>query len=126
MYFDSIRDKQHSKYEDFLFSVLSPIVLGILFYFVQSENESLIQVRNYLPDGLWAYGLTSCILIIWDRNLNFFWISMIMLLFISFELLQSLNFIQGTGDLFDIVIYIIFGLFAIGVNQFKNIKKNTK
>lgn len=125
MYLDSIRDKQQTKYEDFLFSVLSPIVLGILFYIVQSENESLIQVRNYLPDGLWAYGLTSCILIIWDRNINFFWISMIILFFISFELLQSLNFIQGTGDFFDIIVYIIFGLFAIGINQHKKTKKNT-
>ena len=75
------------------------------------------QVSNFLPDGLWAYAFTSCILIIWDRKANFIWLTMLGCFFIAFELLQSFHFVKGTGDIKDIFIYFVFGLLALITNQ---------
>lgn len=74
--------------------------------------------RNYFPDGLWAYSLTSLILIIWNRKLQLLWLSIISVLFIGFELFQMHKLIKGTGDFNDIFIYFAFAILAIILNSF--------
>ncbi|MBS1736314.1 MAG: hypothetical protein JSS98_06845 [Bacteroidetes bacterium] len=84
------------------------------------KNEITVpeMIQNYLPDGLWAYALQSCILIIWNRKINIIWSIAIMLFAVIFELLQYLHFINGTGDFFDIIIYFIFFGIALSANKF--------
>jgi hypothetical protein len=94
-----------------------PIVAGFFIYFAASTNLSIRKVSNYLPDGLWAYAFSSCILIIWDRKVNLMWMAILGCLFVVFELLQSINFLKGTGDTNDIFTYFIFGLLSLKINQ---------
>ena len=83
-------------------------------------------LRNYLPDGLWAYAFLSCILIIWDRHINYIWIFAIVLTFGMFELEQMKQFVKGTGDFFDFVCYLIFGGIALVTNRYFLTKYNSK
>lgn len=89
--------------------VIVPLVLGVLIYQF-ADGDTLI--RNYLPDGLWAFSFGYAFLLIWNPA----WHSAIhivpILVFIGFELLQKWRIITGTFDLFDCVAYILFYLSA--------------
>lgn len=111
-----------NKFTDIIINVIIPISAGIIIYFIPTNNFILIQIRNYFPDGLWAYSLTSSILIIWNRRIKLIWIVLIACLFIAFEVFQSLQFIKGTYDIKDIFIYLSFGLFALITNWTLNNK----
>ena len=91
----------------FLNSIL-PVLTSSCLYFMSVNLYLTGFLRNQLPDGLWAYALISCILIIWKREINFYWVCLIFMLFILFEGLQYLHFISGTGDWLDIITYFIF------------------
>jgi len=115
-----------SKHIDIIINVIIPIIAGTIIYFIPTDNYSFVQLRNYFPDGLWAYGLTSCILIIWDRKINLLWMVLTVCLFFAFEFFQALHFIKGTYDIKDIFIYLSFGLFALITNSIFNHKLLTK
>ena len=102
---------------DFFFNVTIPVSLGYLVYFFSNEKILFGLIRNHLPDGLWAYALQSCMLIIWNRKTHITWTIIIMLFTIAFETLQYLHFIRGTGDFFDVLVYFIFFGIAIGANK---------
>jgi hypothetical protein len=104
--------------QDVFLNILLPVLAGSVLYFI-SDNVSLTGFwRNQLPDGLWAYALISCMLIIWNRQINIIWISLIFITFISFEALQHFHFIRGTGDWLDIIIYFSFSTIAVLTNKF--------
>jgi hypothetical protein len=103
-----------NKLIDITINIAVPITLGTALYFMTTEKV----FRNYLPDGLWAYALTSCVLIIWNRTTNLLWLCLTGSLFLTFEFLQSMHFIKGTGDLIDAFIYFAFGLLALSTNKF--------
>jgi len=109
-----------SRINDIILNTFIPILIGSAFYF--AEPNQLI--RNYLPDGLWAYSLISTILIIWNRQINMFWILFSFFLFILFELLQKINIIRGTGDIYDVAIYFVFGFTSIITNKIFKLKLN--
>ena len=109
--------KKFSKTIDLFLNVICPLVLGYIFYLLD-KRIGLGAIRNYMPDGLWAYAFLSCILIIWNREVNFIWVVIIMLFSIIFEMLQYLHFIKGTGDFFDIITYFIFFGIALSANKF--------
>jgi len=116
-------NKLATKSIDIVLNIIIPLVIGTVFYFAKSGTI----VRNFLPDGLWAYALTSTVLIIWNRQINIFWLCLTVCLFIAFELLQSINIVSGTGDILDIIVYFLFGLFALLSNNFfKSINLITK
>ena len=104
--------------QDIFLNSILPVLAGSCFYFM-SFNVSLTGFwRNQLPDGLWAYSLVSSMLIIWNRQINIFWISIIFITFISFEALQHFHFINGTGDWMDIIIYFSFSAISLLTNKF--------
>jgi hypothetical protein len=107
-----------SKATDIFLNVVIPLFLGYIFYLLGNEIVVPGMIPNYLPDGLWAYALQSCILIIWNRKINIIWNIAIMLFVVMFELLQYLHFIKGTGDFFDIITYFIFFGIALTANKF--------
>jgi hypothetical protein len=107
---------------EWLLNVLLPFVAGSGIYFTQTINGV---IRNHLPDGLWAYALTYCLLAIWNKRLPFLWILGLQLLFILFEFGQFRGWVGGTGDLRDVIIYFLFSgaAFLAGTCFFIN-KKN--
>jgi hypothetical protein len=102
---------------DFIINSFLPILLGVFIYRLSFLN-SYPFIKNYFPDGLWAYALTACILIIWNRGVNYFWLFLIAIFFVLYEILQYLNFVKGTGDVWDIIAYITGAFIAILVNKF--------
>jgi hypothetical protein len=104
--------------QDSFLNIILPVLVGNYLYFM-SFNVSLTGFwRNQLPDGLWAYALISSVLIIWNRQINIFWISIIYIIFISFEALQHFHLISGTGDWLDIIIYFSFSTGSLLTNKF--------
>ena len=103
---------------DIFLNVILPIILGIGTYYVANFFVLNTYIRNQLPDGLWAYSLMSCMLIVWNRKINFFWTSMIFIFCILFETLQYLQLINGTADYLDILAYFVFLSVALSSNRY--------
>jgi hypothetical protein len=102
---------------DIFTNALLPIFIAVFIYRIPLMKEHLI-IKNYLPDALWAYALASSIFIIWNRGVNFFWLLLMIVFFVAFEIFQCLHYIKGTGDVWDIISYIIATFMAIIINQF--------
>ena len=107
-----------NKYSDTLLNVIFPVALACFIYLLSSVTEIHLLIKNYFPDGLWAYSFLSALLIVWSRQVNFLWILIGFSLSAGFELLQHFHWIAGTGDIIDIVVYFVF--FGVGfiVNTF--------
>lgn len=104
------------KIADIIINVLLPLILGYIIYNVSFENH----VKNYLPDGLWAYSFVSALSIIWKRHLPLFWIVTVFIIAALVEYLQLLKVIPGTADIIDIVVYFIFIIIGLLINRYKN------
>ena len=115
-----------SKTVDILLNVILPVMAGFIIYLLQNKYFEQGIIRNYLPDGLWAYALFSCILIIWSRQVPVYWCIMITLFAISIEALQFFHFIGGTGDIMDIVTYLLFFTIALLSNKYFHFTFNHK
>jgi len=86
-------------FTDILFNVLLPLIIGLLLYYTRS------------------FAFMSCILIIWDRRINQFWIWLAFIIAVFFEVLQSLQFIAGTGDAWDIFTYFLATMLVLICNK---------
>jgi hypothetical protein len=110
-----------NKYCDITLNILLPILTGAAIYFLNVASL----IRNYMPDGLWGYALTSSILIIWNRRINVLWLTLTAGIFITFEWLQAQQLIRGTGDFLDVISYFTFSIGALGTNiLFKHLYLN--
>jgi hypothetical protein len=108
---------QFNKRSDLLLNVIVPLLLGLLLYWAGKAIFLPAPVRNYLPDSLWAYAFISSILIVWDREINFAWITPVFIISICFELLQYGHIIHGTGDFTDIIAYLLSFTIALKLNS---------
>jgi hypothetical protein len=106
------------KRSDILLNIILPLLLGIGVYRAAGMIAIPSLVRNYLPDGLWAYAFLSSILLIWDRAINVAWTVAAFLLAIGYEGAQYEHFIPGTGDIFDVISYFLFFGIALFLNMF--------
>ena len=102
--------------KDVLLNILLPLVLGVLLY--GSADHLPLLLKYYLADGLWAYAFVSSLLVIWERKINLFWISMAIATAAGFEILQYRQVVAGTGDVYDLLTYIVFITTAISLNRF--------
>ena len=104
--------------KDIFFNVILPLLLGIGIY--ELSNATILNgfFRNYLPDGLWAYSLVSSLLIIWNRRIKIFWIVLIFIFYIGFEVFQYIKVINGTGDYMDVLIYFGFSTATLLTNKY--------
>ena len=109
---------------DFIINVLFPLIVGVIIYFVSTQKLVPDLIKNFFPDGLWSYAFISTMLIMWDRNINFIWIPLAFVLFFFIELLQYFHTINGTGDVLDILTYLIFGFVALLLNRYFKINLN--
>lgn len=104
-------------YKEFIYRVFLPVFSGAGIYAFAKKYKYLNNVRNYLPDGLWAFGFVSCLLLIWKEKINAFWMVMAFCFFIVFEYLQKINIIGGTADVYDVFVYFTFAFLAIVINK---------
>jgi hypothetical protein len=102
---------------DIILNIFLPIYLGILIYLLHPFRYCTA-VRNYIPDGLWAYALISSVLIIWDRKINILWITICIIMFLLFELFQYFEILDGTWDVIDIITYFVFSFLALITNKY--------
>jgi len=107
-----------SKSPDILLNILLPLLLGVFIYKTGTILFIPMPVRNHLPDGFWAYAFISSILIIWNREINIAWITIVFIISTCFELLQYQHKIPGTGDIADIIVYFVFFTLALLLNPF--------
>jgi hypothetical protein len=103
---------------DIIVNVFLPLLLGYFIYNSGDAGRMNLLVKNHLPDGLWAYSFMAAILIIWNRQVNYVWIAIACLLSGGFELMQCLHWVAGTGDIMDILAYLIFIGLAILINHY--------
>lgn len=96
-------------------NIIFPVVTGCLIYQYKYFADYII---NYLPDALWSYALCYCLLLIWDNQMNYFWAIILFSLFVLFELFQYLHIINGTGDILDILTYLISSIVAFLTNKY--------
>jgi hypothetical protein len=96
-----------------LVHVVCPLFIGLAIYYFASSIAFTYFIKNHLADGLWAYAFVSAILLIWERQVNWFWIGIVVLVAFLFECFQFLRIIPGTGDIFDFIVYLSFILFRL-------------
>lgn len=66
-----------------------------------------------LPDALWVFAFTNCMLVLWQDRFTLhstFWILLAPTIGIFSELGQAINFIPGTFDLTDLLLLITASL----------------
>lgn len=99
-----------------------PLILGVIIY--QNINCINAGISNYLPDALWSCSLSLAILKLWSWRLNVYNIGVIIFTPILFELLQYINVFKGTGDILDVVVYLLSIFVTIlFVSVFKKLRK---
>jgi hypothetical protein len=105
-------------YIDILINIIFPILFGI---FIYSRSLQVKFIKNQVPDGLWAYSFCSSMLIVWKRRIVWCWIICVFASFFLFEWLQHTRIISGTGDIFDVLVYISTSIFALILNKYFSI-----
>jgi hypothetical protein len=103
---------------DFSLNVFTPLLAGALVYYLATVLRLPGFIKNFLPDGLWAYALVSAIFIIWDRRPAPGWIITCYVVAIGFEMAQYMHWVPGTGDFIDGMVYCIGMTAGVGANSF--------
>lgn len=79
-----------------------------------------------LPDGLWVYSFTSCLIILWNENkgYQFLFLFIPVLLGPGVEILQFFKLFKGTFDMIDLTVttvaFILSLLIHLKFNQYEN------
>ena len=107
-----------NRQSDILINVLFPLFAGYIIYVADFFSTSLQVVRNYFPDGLWAYSFLSAIVVIWNRHINLTWIILIFSASAGFEFMQYKHITAGTGDILDFLSYGAFFGLALYLNRY--------
>lgn len=107
---------------DILINVIAPLLVGCSFYLPLFGNCLPQLLRNYVPDAIWAYAFQSLILIIWERKVQLNWTIIAIISGGCFEYLQYSHAFSGTGDVLDFLLYTLFILIAVALNDFMSSK----
>ena len=98
------------------------LLIGYLVYW--ADSQSLFPwrlLRNHMPDGLWAASFIACLCFIWHDHKFFlyFWSFIAITSMIAFELFQFHGIVNGTGDILDAIVYLVFSLFVMAISHKK-------
>ena len=78
-----------------------------------------------LPTMLWTFSFTYAVSVIWrggdNKNARVFFLCMVLLVSIFGEVAQSINLIQGTYDLLDLIANVTGFFLAVCLNTFREI-----
>ena len=104
--------------------ILSYIEFQFYKYKIPVLNNNFI--KFYFPDYLWAFSLSCGLhLIFKPKQLNTAYCTILVsIIGLMYELLQWVNFINGTGDFIDIIFYTLAGFTVNIINFKKEIGKN--
>jgi hypothetical protein len=103
-----------------VFDWISYIYLDDFIFKIREYLESYKLITNgfliyTLPDGLWSYSLTYVMCLIWfdiKNKIKYFMISIGIIFGVFLELGQLFNLIQGTFDINDLIVSILFPVIA--------------
>lgn len=95
----------------YLSGIFGALLAGYCTY--QNEHYFSKWIVNFVPDGLWSFSFTLYLLWIWHGRFNKLNLSLIFLIPWLFELFQFLNIFSGTADIYDLLVYGIFSMFAV-------------
>ena len=103
--------------------------LGIDYYnsfFEYIRDHSVVLapwVRFNLPDGLWIFSFLLFMEGIWGNDRHMKWIFCIIIVVFAFvvEFIQFIGYFPGTGDIWDILAYIIAIMLFLIINKLKQI-----
>ena len=122
------------------YHIIASLMLGLLIYlflregtfihlafknilnFSKMNNPFTVFLKYYMVDALWGYALTWGFIAIWKPNTRYEHIIIAIISFLCavvWELLQLFNYMPGSFDLYDIVMYLIAAFVAVEIN-FKN------
>lgn len=114
-----------AKLNVFVLRVLIPLFLGGFIYWQPYFTLHFHFIRNYLPDGLWAFALLSSLYLVWNGRPDKLWLTLAFLCFPVFEWWQAQGLVSGTADLTDVIIYVTFALFSIYLHENEKNKYET-
>ena len=109
---------RYTKVYDSLLNVFLPLLVGLFIYWMDGRLKVPTVIRYHVPDGVWAYAFTSCMLIVWERKIHWPWISGVMIISVAYEVLQHYHVIAGIGDIEDVMTYFLFFSIALLSNAF--------
>ena len=92
------------------------------YYTLPQKNKIPNWVLYSLPDGLWIYSYTSCMLIIWRykiMNNNLLWIFGLPTIALLSEIAQYFNILQGVFDPIDVLCYTLGISLALVIQKSK-------
>lgn len=140
--------KKNNKVLWFFLTVIMPLALGGIFYFVfcqrivfvdfidelLGKGHNIIELprtglfvfaRNYGLDGIWAFSLTSFLLIVMGNNKYSLIISVLIAIILGMclELIQYNGLVKGTFDFFDILAETIGTISALIIFLFHRRKE---
>ena len=101
---------------DVLFVKQIDLLLGKAMHFEVANDISVVKfIRNYFLDMLWAYALVFALSLIICRNAAQLWETFMIAFIFSaiLELLQITPVVQGTFDIWDIMVELIAELVAV-------------
>lgn len=95
--------------------------LGVNLPYLVNSSRSLVStmISSYLADYLWAVSFTMIIQSIMDLKRE--WICLLLLcplLGVIFEVMQYLNWMSGTSDILDVLVYYLGSLTVIMMEKF--------
>ena len=101
---------------------ITTLAIGSMLYLLEDAHPLLTTVCNYLPDGLWAASLTALICFLWqdDSNMKTGWCIAGVLSMIGFEIAQHFQYVGGTGDILDCLVYLTASLMVIKLDKTLN------
>lgn len=69
-------------------------------------------IKYYLPDYLWALSLSCYLQLLFPQNIksSVLCTCSVLCLGVTYEILQYANFVKGTGDIIDMLLYMLAGL----------------
>lgn len=94
-----------------LFSVL-PFIVKIQEFFLFADSDFL---KYYFPDYLWCLGLCCALIAIHTPKLKSVLLcsTVSVICGMAWELSQYIGIINGTGDILDIIMYLLAGVTAV-------------
>lgn len=105
-------------YTDLLLTVLAPLCLGICCYIFYPFIKNISWLSSHLADACWAFAFTNALLIVWHRKPVAGWLLMAAGTAVFYEYCQYKGWLAGTGDIIDIITYLLAGMLALLVNNF--------
>ena len=105
-----------------IYKTFSKIIGGDLLKSLRMDGSLSWVIQNHLADGLWAFSMMSTLVLLFHNDYSRKDLLLISILsFVGIELAQHLTWIQGTADVYDLVIMCLFAALAFSIT----IKKTT-